>query len=266
MRVLINEDKKLCFWTSQKAGSTILFIWFLKTIGQYDKALKVGLRRYRNQSGKWASWSQRKKEFLRNPDQDKYYKVALVRNPYARAVSIFLHCLERHPQNISDRKLNPRLLAENPRVIVRVDYSKFGLTPNLSFHDFLLLLIENQKTKKGWFEGHTLPQLRRRIDISYFSQIIKLESIEAELDQLNQRFELGVQYKDCDVPHHTERRTEEETFETEHYNLGYRSLYDLYDGVFPDFHHFYTPEIIDLLAEIHGIDLESLDYPSPLAR
>ena len=161
MRVLVSPTKKLCMFWSPKAGcSTALAIFFAYCDFDYSKYHWIHNARERVY--------QKKVHPSRIPeDFHTYVRLQVVRDPYTRAVSSFLHymasCAKRDMPDLRD-------------------------APG-RFLEFLLLLRDGRLNSPSG-EFHAAAQyMTDEIDA-----VLKLETLEADIQAVNDRFGLDLKY------------------------------------------------------------------------
>lgn len=167
-------------WTP-KAGCTSLTKWFLFHSGELAQALDYHrwVHRYRievfqGRRGYADEWF----EILEGRTRPTF---KLVRNPYDRAASAYLHTLRALSKNRGDRE--PGLARAARRMLARS-----GSSTRASFRQFITALSES-KSESRTINPHLSPQYRTGEDV-LITRILKLESFEAEIRALEAQYGL----------------------------------------------------------------------------
>ena len=152
------------------------------------------------------------KEVLLN---SKHLKLKFVRNPYARVVSSYLH------------------LSIN----------------NLSFYQFLLKLLNNKyEYNIHYASQHHLLEKQQKI----YNEIIKIENIESEIERINKKYNINLEY-DSISNHHSIKKLDEKKY------VGYIKYSDIKNT--PSYRYFYDDERIkQLVYNIYKIDIILYNY------
>lgn len=169
---------------SEKAGCTSLAKWFLFQVGKLDaaSAFNASVHEYRKQvlyrqpgygwQGLWLVAARRKPI------------VKMVRNPYDRAVSSFLHTLRRagsrHPKPWASRLVaDARAHAGKPTAD----------PPALSFADFARFVVSNG-TERGQINGHVARQ-HLPGEARYIDRFVRLERFAEEMRHIELEYDLA---------------------------------------------------------------------------
>ena len=210
--ILINNDKKIIIDWSAKSGCTNILTMFFKYINLYKNFfLEYPIYIYYERVN-YTRKNLISKEFLLN---SKYLKLKFVRNPYARAVSSYLH------------------LSIN----------------NLSFYQFLLNLLNNKHEYNIHYASqHHLLEKKQKI----YNEIIKIENIESEIERINKKYNINLEYESVSN-HHSIKKLDEEKY------VGYIKYSDIKN--IPSYRYFYDDERIkQLVYEIYKIDINLYNY------
>ena len=149
---------KFLIYFSAKCANTTLRKWFLDF--EYEQNV--------NDIGSLRDESDRIRKKYRNQNYSNFKKLILVRNPYDRCVSMFID------KFINKQDTVYKTLCEN----------------DITFNDFLNLLLEEKKKSFENTDEHFIPQIMYRYDIK-FDYIIKLESFEKDMMYfINKEFDI----------------------------------------------------------------------------
>jgi len=206
-------NPNIIFEWSPKAGNTN----FKKTlIKNYELKNKENLIRYINKN------KVTKKDLLNT----KWYRVKLIRSPYLRAVSCYLHII------IKEARLN------------------------LSFEEFLSIL-KNKKVKylgkKKYIISHHCGEQYNEED-KYINKFLYLENPE-NIEELNAKTGLNLNLN-SNQPHHTSY------IKTYPYYVGHLKFKKNKTG-FPPYYCFYSEKSLQLVQEAFPNDTTKYDYEVP---
>jgi Sulfotransferase family len=168
-------------WTP-KAGCTSLVKWFLFQSGDLEKALQYDKWIHRYRVKVFQRRDGYKTELLELVANRRKPVLKLVRNPYDRAVSSFLHVLDAMAEYRLKRGRRLPLVAA-----AMFNDAEFGTA--ISFRRFLETLKSVDLRHNG-INPHINPQYRRGEE-SILARIIKLESFAAEIRSLESEFALA---------------------------------------------------------------------------
>lgn len=219
LRRLISPDAGLCVYWSPKAGCSSAVEMFFDSIG-YDHSRHTWIHDARQEY-------QRKQP--REPG-DPCVRLQVVRNPYDRAVSSFLHYMRYCRRQLFDDWIKSRsLVDENPNNPGEVDAAR-------EFNRFFFKVGSGQMDcATGSY--HAKPQFQTdRLD-----DLIRIESFDDDVSRVNGRFGLSLGTKRYD-PH------------------GFRRIMgdDAYEGLRREFYS--HPHNRRMIEEIYRRDFESFGY------
>lgn len=105
---VLNIDKKIALFFNAKSGCTFAVKWFFNQIDHLNVAMEYHyfVHRYRNEIYLKSKIFERSEiDFIQNAGKD-YLKIKVIRNPFERAVSSYMHFLRmldiKHPAIIKD--------------------------------------------------------------------------------------------------------------------------------------------------------------------
>jgi len=171
---VLNFNKKLALFFSAKSGCTFIVKWFFHQIDHLNAALDYNhfIHKYRmNVYLKSSQFIKSQNNFINTKGKD-YLKIKVVRNPFERAVSSYMHFLgmieDNHPS-----------VSKN----FGIGFDKF----DYSFDEFLELLknINVNKCDIHWRQQFQLIERQLKFD-----HIIKLENSKQELLKLENSYDL----------------------------------------------------------------------------
>ncbi|MBD1371872.1 sulfotransferase family 2 domain-containing protein [Hazenella sp. IB182357] len=235
-----HKDFPLILYWTHKCGCTVLNKWFFYQIGLLDQALRYHpwIHRFRE---RYCS----EPDYLANLMKDYQHKesVKLVRNPYTRAVSSFLHAVKTG-------------CCHWPEMIDF--YQKNGI----SFKQFLHYVRHRQQNRSE-LEWHIHQQCKPE-EKAFISRYIYLENLQTELRQLEKQYALK------HAPTH-------QLFQSNHHNVKGNKVIDLAARALnakhyqerirpqnPSYRSFYDEENMQLVQEIFQIDFDICNYSKEL--
>ena len=234
---LIHPQKKLCLFFSQKSGCTFATNWFFDQLGILEDARNYStwVHHYR------FDVYYKKQEYLQLITRvlgDEYKRVKLVRSPYSRAVSSFIHA-------VKSNYLKDELSEFLDRPVDR----EHGFTFSEWVH-----FIDTTGVRKC--NPHHRQQTERREENGTldFHAIIRLENSYDEFRRLEQEY--GLKASDLDVlskSEHHRNREPEEGF------CGDR-MHTQLDNTFNEYHAYYDDALKHMVAEIYHRDFSNYGY------
>ena len=255
-------DFPLMLLFSPKAGCTSFTKWFFFQTGKLEEALEYGswIHKYRTdilirQEGYAA-------ETLRLLQTRERPIIKLVRNPYDRAVSSFLHTVRGASRSSGGTGWE--------RVLVRAARERAGKPQGevfrLSFRDFLRH-VAAVGSAVGKINGHVAQQYLPREE-AFISRVIKLENFRPEIRGLEAEFALR------------EAPLEELSSSVHHISSGDQAAIGKFSSPhavapadiqigrsrvrrsdLPSYADFYDAETERLVHECFAVDFERYDYP-----
>ena len=228
---LIDRDKKIIMDWSAKTGCTVAVKLFFRHMGLLEDALSYHLWVHEYRMKVFNLQHHIYIEDLKNPE---FYKFKIVRNPYARVVSSYIHMM-RHP--IMQRPLKRKLLTFSADVSFR-QFVKFLGKIDLSYWD----CDPHYSLQKKFYES----------EIS-FDRIIKLENLIPEIDQLNRDKNFNFDLTGLTSDHHINKNDGIKT------NISSKKWSEIADNI-PNYEFFYTDELIKKVGELYKADIEAYKY------
>ncbi|MBD1371836.1 sulfotransferase family 2 domain-containing protein [Hazenella sp. IB182357] len=222
---------------SNKSGCTSLTTWFFYQINLLPQVLNHSQGTHHFKNNVYISQPQYNQQLKRYFKHKVHYK--LVRNPYHRAVSSFLHaCLFN--------------CCGWPKMV-----QAMGNQKGLSFKRFL----EYVASRKGRVDNHICPQYRHHEE-TYVTKYLYLEQYEKEIRRLEQQYHL----KNSSLSrlnkqsNHTHKKTKlmdlaEQPFTKQTYHQLFQS-----PSVIPAYHSFYHGGTKTLVRQIFRKDFQMYGY------
>lgn len=239
LRLLLRDDKnKLILDWSAKAGCTIAVKMFLRQMGLLDDAQKYSswVHNYREQV------FYKKYGFVKLADvkNNEYKILKVVRNPYVRAVSSYVHHCRT---GFLDKAIR------------RAGLNKVYLScDKISFRGFLLLL---SKFNLDATDVHVNRQKKLYEKISYGAPIVcKLEHMAEHIDDVNKRFNLNFDLSGLSSHHHVVKTMSNDSFVAD---IPWEKL----KSCVPEYGFFYDKDTYLRVSELYQSDLNSYDYEFP---
>jgi hypothetical protein len=245
--ILVNKDKKIMVGWTPKCACTTVCKMFFNHLGLLDEALDFHpfIHQYRQRV------YEPKNPVLTNYfHDDSILKFKVVRNPYRRVVSSYVHYMR------------DSYTEKNHPIIAQLKQLGHKEPNNITFLDFLNYLTKVD-LKKGKTEFHQEYQYDLfEIDNSLkWGYIIKIEHIKEGLRKINESYGLNLTV-DGDIG---------ESFHYTHKNKDFKGIAfdkrakDIIvrngdDTTIPDYKYFYNPSVKKRVEKIYGTDIKLYDY------
>lgn len=235
----IKDDKnKIIFYLHQKCGNTSFLKMIFENLGILELALSYD--KYRKQPieygvgwphyYRYSVYNIENRVTVDNIISGEYKLIKIVRNPYKRIVSSYLHV----------SKVNKELL------------NKHFKNDNLSFYEFLLIL-KNKNLKS--IDLHIDEQicLFEKENMIYFDEIIKIEELKDKINYLNDKYNLNMSF-------FYETIHKQEIKQNKINNFIGKHKYDQYKNSVPEYKYFYNDEIREIVYELFKDDINYYNY------
>ncbi|MGP4081535.1 sulfotransferase family 2 domain-containing protein [Pseudalkalibacillus sp. R45] len=233
---LFADEFPILFFWSPKCGCTSLLKWYLYQIGHLDKASNydINIHTYRlNVIQKQKNHTLKIRKHLLLESKDVY---KLVRNPYTRAVSSFIHAVRSHG--------------------LLTDIAP-GMEDGLSFKQFLYR-IKNSGVERGQINGHMVQQYLDGEELLVHNYI-KLENFSTSIRQIEKSHNL-LQSLLNDIiksPHHvTQKMNENDNRNFANMKMSSKT----FPQSLPPYKNFYDQETMELVREIYKMDFIRYGY------
>jgi len=238
---VLNFNKKLAVYFSAKSGCTFTVKWFFYQIDHLNAALDFNhfVHKYR-----WQVYL-RSDQFIKSQDNfinnkgKGYLKIKVVRNPFERAVSSYMHFLgmleEKHPALNNNFNIN---------------YKKMSY----SFAEFLNMLkdININNCDIHWRRQFQLVERQFQFD-----HIIHLKNSKKELLSIEETYNLK---KTLDIEklahsgHHSKKKESDGEF------CGYKSFTFEIRKNRPSYKFFYNHKLEESIRTIYNLDFEKYNF------
>jgi hypothetical protein len=227
---LIDYNKRLILFWTPRAACTCAVAIFFKHTGLLDTVLQHHQwpHRYRN------IYYNNNRATLRNFKDKSYCKIKVVRNPYHRIVSCYIHYIKTARPNTIKIK-------------------------NYSFFEYLNAIIKDDIP--GYiYKYHVIPQASKAD--AYISKIVKIENIENDLKKIDKErgFNLYDSYLDIKAKKLTHITPKNENIK---YFVGYLKTDEIKKIGVPDYKYFYNDQIKAIVGRIYRLDIERYGYSYP---
>ncbi|MBR8827189.1 MAG: sulfotransferase family 2 domain-containing protein [Gomphosphaeria aponina SAG 52.96 = DSM 107014] len=237
-RPLFSKEHKLGLFWSAKGGCTFAVKWYFYQIGLLETALEYHkwIHNYRQYYYQQENYQNELKEIL-NPETQT---IKVVRNPYNRVVSSYIHVIK---YNYEDQRIM-KFLGR--------DVNKQA---TFSFREFIAYL--ESISLRSANEHHRLQvHLSEELGLVKPKYVVKLEKSFEELRQIE--VELGLKESDLEAlvesKHHTKREENDDEF------CGDKWFERKHNVTVPSAKNFYDDELKVRVEKLYGVDLERYNY------
>jgi hypothetical protein len=244
-KILVNTDKQIGLIWSAKAGSVFAIKWFLYHLGQLElaKSSTTFIHQYRSKLTENPQHVLDLKAALRL--KDEYQFIKLVRNPFSRAVSSFIHCLNMVKKN---NQVAINLMTKSQTIPLKEQYS---------FEEFIERISELDINNCN-IHWRVQKHKAEREEIITVNHLVKLEEsingfkkIESSL-----RLEPSSILEFTKSNHHNRKANDHNgSF------LGQLPLNFKVRANTPKYNFFYNDDLKNKVYTIYKEDFETYDYP-----
>ena len=238
---LFLEKKDVAVMWSAKAGCTFAVKWFLLQRGELEQALAYSswIHDYRTQVYRKSEAYQ---AGVHRAEYGKFRYLKLVRNPFARAVSSYLHMV----RTVGDHTFHAPFNEFLGRDIEGTDGATFS-----DFCNFLLATDTARCDVHYRRQAHPM-EVDGLIDLDH---VIHLENLAAELAPVARHYGLkDYSVDELSASHHNTRRDQSEAF------VGDQVFRRTEEDVYPDFRAFYNDELTGKVRQIYSQDFARYGY------
>lgn len=235
---LIYPEKKLCLFVNEKAGCTFAIKWFFFQQGILEDALAYNEWIHKYRYDIYYKQDKYRLSFLAI-DSRKYTRIKLVRSPYQRAVSSYIHAVKT---NYAGKELSQFLGRE--------------ITPTntFTFEEFVAFLEQTGVRKCN--PHHRIQAEKAELTGSLkIDRIIRLEDSYPEFRRLENDF--GLKASDLDSYshslHHRKRVASDEYCGNK--------IYPKRERTFSEYQAFYNAALMEKIANIYACDFKQYNYP-----
>ncbi len=241
--MMIDTKSNIVIAWSAKCASTFVMKWFFYQKEQLSKALSYHSWIHKYFEEVYLKSSNYQKNMFRfNFFKSNYRCFKIIRNPYARAVSSYIHFVKTG-YNAHDKTIIYHGLGKSKNI-------------DLSFVEFLEahILIPTEQ-----FNIHMQPQTNELDDILKFNYI-KLEDLEGEISKIEKEHSLKPSnFKQLSRSHHRQQYQEEIKTTKSTANTAYTKA--LIHAQTPHWKSFLDKDTIEMINEIYAQDFRLLAYP-----
>tara|TARA_B110000046_G_scaffold52102_1_gene58149 strand:- start:25670 stop:26413 length:744 start_codon:yes stop_codon:yes gene_type:complete len=227
---LIDRERKVIMDWSPKAGCTIVIKMFYKRMDLLETALQTDEWVHEYRMFHFFKNNPTQKEDFQNPE---FYKLKVVRNPYSRVVSSYLHTIRNNSMHQPVKKVLRRWSA------------------NITFKKYLDFL---EKIDLREADPHYAFQVKHFEEQGFkYDKIVKLENLHQGIQEINLEKGIGYDLSGISSPHHVDKN---ESLTMEAFNKRYSKIKDNV----PAYNNFYNEELIEQVRSIYKLDLEMYNY------
>ncbi|MEH6515827.1 MAG: sulfotransferase family 2 domain-containing protein [Halioglobus sp.] len=238
---LFLENKDVAVMWSAKSGCTFAVKWFFSQRGQLSEAIAHSswIHDYRTQVYRKSD------QFMAGVHRAEYGKmryVRLVRNPFSRAVSSYLHMVRTVGDHAFHRPLNEFLGrdVEDQPGLTFVEFCEFLLATDVARCDI------HYKQQAHILETSGLIAI---------DDVVHLESLESEWGPLIRRYKLApASIAELSQSHHNTKRASSEQF------VGDTPFLRTEEDVYPAFNAFYNEQIMEKVVAVYAEDFARYGY------
>lgn len=243
---LYNDAFPIILFWSQKSGCTSLAKWFFFQINLLEEALKYNsfIHVYKDKVYQNQNNLIRLKNALLVREKAT---LKLVRNPYTRAVSSFLHVLNYHtPLGTSFREQLELLYSQNK-------------SQGMSFKQFLYA-IKKVGTDIDSIDGHVAQQYVNGEE-QWVQQYIQLENFNTEIQNLEKNYNLLKSPLEVIIQSNHHQSISQNDNGLESYSEKIMTREILLRGNLPKYSQFYDQETLELCRELYMKDFQTYHIP-----
>ena len=232
-KLVFDDKNKIIMDWSCKCGCSIAVGMMFKHLGLLDEVMKKNKRIHAYRRLTYTPHHRVNRTTLCNKDN---YLFKVVRNPYTRAVSSYLHVCGRPKLNL--------LAQKNP------DSYK-----TLSFRQFIILL-EGMNVKHD-IDPHCRVQTKNYERRNLRQPVIcKLESFAQDIEKINTECNVNFSLEGVTAHHHAKKDVEKKTLCVDH-------SFENFDGAYPNYNYFYDQVVFEKVTQLYKEDIERYEYDFP---
>lgn len=225
------NDKILMDW-SPKSGCTIAVKMFFRKLGLLETALSYS---------DWIHNYRMHVFFIEQPtyredltDSD-YFKFKVVRNPFSRVVSSYLHTMKSKSMHAPVKKVLKKW------------------NSNISFNQFVNFLEKTDLSSLGCDPHYGLQKKSFENSEMNFDLIIKLENFKNSIDELNSKSGANFNIEGLKSEHHIK-------IDNNTLNKAYDKKFSRIIKQVPSYDQFYNEDLIRRVSELYQQDLNAYNY------
>lgn len=231
-KLVFDEENNIIMDWSCKCGCSIAVSMIFQHLGVLEQAKNF----------KKKQWVHAYRRFVYTPKHPvnrkalcdkKNFLFKVVRNPYTRVVSSYIHVCRYFKQNLLHLK-------------------KINNYKQLTFRQFLSLL-ENSNTKFD-VDPHCRMQTKNYERKNLRQPVIcKLETLAQDIEKINAVCNTSYSLQGLTAHHHADKNAENTEFSAD-------EKFESFNGAYPDYKHFYDKEIFKKVTELYKEDIERYGY------
>lgn len=227
---VIDRRSKIIMDFSEKCGHTVSVKMFFRHLGTLDKALRYHHWVHFYRIMVFSKRDPVTRQDLNDPD---YFKFKVVRNPYSRAVSSYLHAMK---EDLDDKDIMG---------LLEIDHKNISFSRFVEYLSKANLMTCNRhwRLQKKEYEYEN-PMV--------FDSIIKLESIKQGISKINKIKGVNFDLQGIASHHHIKKHGVVGGFAN--------TLWSEIGDKMPRYRAFYTDELVRRVGEIYKDDIEAYDY------
>lgn len=243
---LVDKNLKLAIFFSAKSGSLFAVKWFFHHIGLIEKANKYHFWAHKYRTDIYY----RSDDYLNSikdyvsKNGNGYLTVKLVRNPYERAVSSYMHFLLMLRQGI--RKVYSELSISRGRL-------------NYSFEEYIGLIsqIDLSNCDVHWRRQYNIYEEKIHID-----RVIQLRDSEEKFKQLEEKLGLEsiLKSKIRSSHHHTKISVEDNVKTRAQGYVGNIDFGEEIKSVRPEYYQFYNEQTLIAISTLYSVDFSKYNF------
>jgi hypothetical protein len=238
---LFLEQEDIAFIWSAKAGCTFAVKWFLFQRGELEPALAYSdwIHDYR-----WQVYY-RSDEYYAGVQRAEFGKcryIRLVRNPFSRAVSSYLHMVRTLGNEAFHRPFNNFLGRDIEK------------PPGVSFSEFcdFLLSVDVERTDLHYRQQTHPLESQNMINVDH---LIHIENLKAELATVEKRYGLKTaSVSELSTSLHNTKRVESNTY------VGDQPFLMTDEDIYPDYKAFYNEDLARKIRTVYAEDFSRYGY------
>lgn len=230
--VLKDEKRRVLMDWSPKAGCTIAVKMFFRQMNLLEKALEYDSWIHNYRMFVFFKEHPTQVEDLTNPD---YFKFKVVRNPYSRVVSSYLHTMKNNSMHKPIKDVLKKWRA------------------NINFSQFVSFLEKIDLSNLSCDPHYGLQKKKFENNKVEFDMIIKLEEFNLRLDELNERSGSCFNIKGLTSDHHIAKQ---EVIVNKAYNKKFSKIIN----EVPNYNQFYNAELVERVTALYREDIEAYKY------
>jgi hypothetical protein len=234
-KLVFDEENNIIMDWSCKCGCSIAISMMFEHLGLLKEAKKL-------KNKKWVHAYRRSTYTPKHPVShkslcdDSNFLFKVVRNPYTRIVSSYIHVCRYIKQNLLELK-------------------DIGTYRQLTFRQFVALL-ENRNIKFD-IDPHCRMQTKNYERRNLRQPVIfKLETLAQDVEKINAACNVNYSLQGLTAHHHADKNAQNIEFSAD-------ESFASFDGVYPDYNYFYDQKNFEKVTQLYKEDIERYEYDFP---